>query len=140
MDEDRKKQGLPAYVPKRSVNSLEVENVSSARARERDIDDGLEDYEMTGLMAGSDDEGDGQCDCDVLEVEGSASSSGFEMFMNLGNFMCKPFLGFEFFDFSVSDVHFCGECDSDEEFDSCGDYDPYETAHMAWKAASHPTD
>ena len=80
MDEDRKKRGLPAYVPKRFVNSLEVRNVAAAGARERTNNDGLEDYEMTGLMAGSDG------DCDVLEVACYANAGKIRD-GNLWNFM-----------------------------------------------------
>ena len=64
MDADRKKKGLPAFVPRpRSVHSLEPEQ----RTRDRQIaDDDYGDSEVTGLMCDSDD-GDG--DCDMLEVE-----------------------------------------------------------------------
>ena len=68
-DEDRKKNGLPPYVPKRTVSSLELDDDETTGARDRtnNDDDCLADYEMTSLMAESDDEGDG--DCDVLEID-----------------------------------------------------------------------
>ena len=54
MDADRKKRGLPAFVPRpRSVNSLEPEE------RRKVTEDNDEDYEVTGLMCDS----DGDCDC-----------------------------------------------------------------------------
>ena len=54
MDADRKKKGLPAFVPRpRGVNSLDPEE------RRKVADDNDEDYEVTGLMCDS----DGDCDC-----------------------------------------------------------------------------
>ena len=100
---------------------------------------------MTGLMAESDDEGDG--DCDVLEAEDftSVSEIGNGEFENLA---CKQFWGFELSDSSVDDIYFCGDCEFDEDPDSdvinccCEDcnYNPYKFAHMSRKASSHPTD
>ena len=72
MEDDRKRKGLPPYMPKRSVDRLDVENASAASARERPNNAGLNDYEMTGLLAEIDDEGDG--DCDVQAVLGSRCS------------------------------------------------------------------
>ena len=64
MDADRKKKGLPAFVPRpRGVNSLEPED----RSRDRQVvDDDHGDYEVTGLMC---DSGDEDGDCDMLEIE-----------------------------------------------------------------------
>ena len=54
MDADRKKRGLPAFVPRpRSAFSLDAEE------RRNVADDNDEDYEVTGLMCDS----DGDCDC-----------------------------------------------------------------------------
>ena len=63
MDADRKRKGLPAFVPKpRTVYSPEPEE----RNRDRQVaDDDYGYYEVTGLMCDSDD-GDG--DCDMLEI------------------------------------------------------------------------
>ena len=88
MDEERKKKGLLPYVPRtRTVNSFEVENVSSERAREKPDVDGLDDYEMAGLIAASDDEGDG--DADALNIEDFPSIEN-------GVFMCEKMFGVEF--------------------------------------------
>ena len=64
METDRKKKGLPAFVPRpRTVYSLEPEE----RNRGRKIaDDDNDDSEVTGLVCDSD---DGVGDCDMLEVE-----------------------------------------------------------------------
>ena len=49
MDADRKKQGLPAFLPRpRGVNSLDPEG------RHKVTDDSGEDCEVTGLMCDSD--------------------------------------------------------------------------------------
>ena len=123
-DEDRIKNGLPANVPRRTVSSLEVDDDDTTGARDRvhSDDDCLAVYEMTGLMAESDDEGDG--DCDVLEVE------DFTSVLQIGNgdfenIVHEQFLGFELSDFSAGDICFCGERESD------GEMDPYEFAHMS---------
>ena len=61
MDADRKKRGLPAFVPRpRGVNSLDPEDRNPERQKENE-DYG--DYEVTGLMCESD---EGDADCDIL--------------------------------------------------------------------------
>ena len=74
MDADRKKRGLPAFVPRpRGVNSLEPE-VRRKVAEEND-----EDYEVTGLMC------DSNADCDCLDM-GSRENT-FRIF---GDFPASP--------------------------------------------------
>ena len=64
MDADRKKRGLPAFVPQpRGVNSLDPEDRNLDR---QNVDDDSGDYEVTGLTCESDD-GDGNFD--MLEID-----------------------------------------------------------------------
>ena len=64
MDADRKRKGLPAFVPKpRGVNLLQVEDRNRDRQAEDEDDEDHGDYEVTGLMCDSDG------DCDMLEIE-----------------------------------------------------------------------
>ena len=71
MDADRKKRGLPAFVPRpRSVNSLEPEE------RRKVTEDNDEDYEVTGLMCDS----DGDCDC----IDLGSRENTFSIFGDFG--------------------------------------------------------
>ena len=64
MDADRKRKGLPAFVPKpRGVNLLEVEDRNRDRQAEDADDEDHGDYEVTGLMRDSGGE------CSMLEIE-----------------------------------------------------------------------
>ena len=88
MDADRKKRGLPAFVPRpRSVNSLEPEE------RRQVADDNDEDYEVTGLMCDS----DGDCDC----LDMGSRENTFRIF---DDFPDEP-------DYEIV----CGVCEAEEE-------------------------
>ena len=70
---------------------------------------------MTGLMAESEDDDDGECG--ILEMEDCAYDSDIEN-GSFGNLARNKCLGFELFDSPADDVYICGECEFDEELDS----------------------
>ena len=73
MDADRKRKGLPAFVPRpRAVYALDPEERDASRHDRKIADGDHEDYEVTGLMCDSDDD---DADCDALEVD--SETDGF---------------------------------------------------------------